>query len=944
MLRIMLQKLLHKKWLVVSLLIGNILLIAIAASYPMYKEASLQKMVTTEFDNYEEEHSVYPARLILGHTMDKESQVKDFWDMEAKSDNVCNELGLTMLDKITQYRVDSISVSPDLVRDGNKMNKSMDLYTMTDFKKHIKLLSGTEFSDTIGDDGCIEAVVSKTTFDSMNLLIGETFTSTNFTNRIGREIKVKVTGIYTIADEGDPYWVTAPSEISNGFVISHNAFMDTFLQDKTYHNVDVKGSWMMTFDYTKVEPSKVNTLIKKTEKRITGVSDEYRQFKKPIYLDILQQYKSKVKQTESILFILIIPLFVLLCAFIFMISSQMLNLEDNEISLFKSRGASKLQIFLLYLLQSAILGGISFVFALPLASLLCRVLGSANAFLEFVQRTSLRVEYSSSVFLYGLGAVVVSILITIIPVIKSSGVSIVNLKQKKARNQKKLWQKLYLDVILLAVSIYGYYTFNQQKDTMLLKVVTGDSMDPLLFLSSSIFILGAGLFAIRLQPLLVKFIYWVGRKRWKPANYASFLQVLRTGSKQYFIMVFMILTIALGIFNSTIARTIVLNAEKNIEYSAGADITLSERWSSNIGEVMKGGGEFLWVEPDYNRYQSLEQVESVAQVYCNDLVQVDSSEKMVTQLMGINTKAFGETAYLPEGLNNHMFNEYLNVLSTNAQAVLLSSNYMSKKGYKIGDVIELNNADDSIYAYNVQDDKLVQGIVYGFVDYWPGYKSTKVEVHEDGTSDIVDNYMVIANLGYIQQQWKIEPYQVWIRTKNHETSFFYDFIKDSDLKVKSMVDRKQTILNIDKDPMFQGTNGILTMSFIVILLLCCIGYLIYWILSIRNRELLFGVFRAMGMSKKEIIHMLINEQLFTGGLAIALGAGIGVLASRMFIPMIQIAYSGEDQALPLELLTRSSDMVRLFIIVSLVLAACLCVLANIINKLKIAQALKLGED
>ena len=31
------QKLLHKKWMVVSLLIGNILLIAIACSNPMYQ-------------------------------------------------------------------------------------------------------------------------------------------------------------------------------------------------------------------------------------------------------------------------------------------------------------------------------------------------------------------------------------------------------------------------------------------------------------------------------------------------------------------------------------------------------------------------------------------------------------------------------------------------------------------------------------------------------------------------------------------------------------------------------------------------------------------------------------------------------------------------------------------------------------------------------------------
>ena len=52
MLRFLIQKLLHKKWMVVSLLIGNILLIAIAVSHPMYKRAALNRMLTDEFETY----------------------------------------------------------------------------------------------------------------------------------------------------------------------------------------------------------------------------------------------------------------------------------------------------------------------------------------------------------------------------------------------------------------------------------------------------------------------------------------------------------------------------------------------------------------------------------------------------------------------------------------------------------------------------------------------------------------------------------------------------------------------------------------------------------------------------------------------------------------------------------------------------------------------------
>jgi putative ABC transport system permease protein len=134
------------------------------------------------------------------------------------------------------------------------------------------------------------------------------------------------------------------------------------------------------------------------------------------------------------------------------------------------------------------------------------------------------------------------------------------------------------------------------------------------------------------------------------------------------------------------------------------------------------------------------------------------------------------------------------------------------------------------------------------------------------------------------------------------------------------------------------------MSFIVILILCGVGYLIYWILSIRSRELLFGIFRAMGMSRGEILRMLVNEQIFSSLLSIGCGAGIGILASRMFVPMIQIAYSAANQVLPLELITKSSDMVRLFGMIGVVLILCLVILARQVFRMKIAQALKLGED
>ena len=294
-----------------------------------------------------------------------------------------------------------------------------------------------------------------------------------------------------------------------------------------------------------------------------------------------------MSQQKSIttLLVLQVPVLVLLCAFIFMISGQMLDLEQNEIALLKSRGSSKRQIITIYFLQSVILTGVSIVLGIPLGMFMCAVLGSANGFLEFVNRSSLNIMPDIQVLLYAFGAGAVSILVMVLPVLIDSNVSIVNIKHKKNKRSKPLWQKVYLDIIMLAASLYGLYTLNERKETLMANMLSGKQIDPMLCLCASLFIISGGIVSLRIQPVLVKLVYMIGQRRWKPAMFASFLQILRNGSRQKFMMVFLILTVALGIYNATFARTILSNANDSIDYANGADIVLKEVWQDNSAYI-----------------------------------------------------------------------------------------------------------------------------------------------------------------------------------------------------------------------------------------------------------------------------------------------------------------------------------------------------------------------
>lgn len=395
-------------------------------------------------------------------------------------------------------------------------------------------------------------------------------------------------------------------------------------------------------------------------------------------------------------------------------------------------------------------------------------------------------------------------------------------------------------------------------------------------------------------------------------------------------MIFLVLTMALGIFSAETARTINSNAEEMIRYQNGADLVIKEGWSSQ----QLGDDNVAWVEPDFGRYERLGEKEgtyqSIAKVFLVSGFRVSANQTKVNDVtvMGIHTKDFGETAYFKNGLlKDHWYN-YLNAMSQDPEGVLLSTSFRDEMGLKLGDRI--------VYTSNGRTS--VNGRVCGFVDYWPSLVPPTASIDE------TDKYFVISNLAYLQDEWGVEPYQIWMKNAGSSSSYIYSFAEQNSIGYLLFKDTNADLIALKNDPVFQATNGILTVGFIVVLILCSVGFLIYWILSIRSRQLQFGIFRAMGMTMGEILGMLVNEQIWLSLGSIVMGAVVGKLASNLYVPLIEMAYSSERQLIPLEVVSYASDDMKLYMVVGAVMILCMIILGQLIRKIRIAQALKLGED
>lgn len=934
MLKIMLQKLWHKKWMVLCLLLGSGLLIATVVSFPMYRSAAFDRMLQDEFKNSLLADSKWPAYNKMVIISKKDAGGSAISRMESLMEEIHDSMGVEKKENVVYYTLAKSEVISADEREDLK-NLSLRLGMLKGLPEHAKMLSGEMYSeDGRTEDGCIEAVISQASMVSANLLLGDVLEFKAVKDEAGKPVKVKIVGVYDWEDSTDFYWQITPDETDGVCLMEENLFSGLFTGENA-GRYTLTCTYVPMFEYTGMKAGQV-AKVQEYTKWLREESPYRSTIKENTYTDVLDGFEKKQDRIEATLFILQIPVLILLGAFLFMISGQMYDMERNEISVMKSRGASGAQIFRLYLYQSIFLTLLGSGLGLPLGGVFCRMLGSTGNFLEFDMKRQLQVAYTKEVWQYALAAGAVSVLIMALPALRHSRLTIVKLKQQKALKKSALWEKCFLDVICIGAALYGHYSFQKNQEALIGDVLMGKALDPLLYLSSSLFIVGMGLLFLRLQPLIIRLIYQIGKPFWKPASYASFMENMKNGKKQQFIMLFMILTISLGMFHATVARTILQNAKENQEYLAGADFIIKEVWENNRAFAsIDSSVEFQYIEPDYSKYAGAPGVASYTRVIYDEKASLKNSKGQQITLMGIHTKEFGTNTNLPAGLMEKHYYTYLNELAVEARGVLLSRNFETKQGYKVGDSVDVVDGDGNSF----------RGKVVDFFDYWPGYEPSVTMLNPDGSVSTGDNYLAVTHYAALQQKWGTVPYEVWVTMKEGaDRGEFRTWVQEEGLRLRKFTDKDSLMEAVSKDPLLQGTNGVLTMGFIVTIILCGVGYLIYWIMSIRSREMLFGVLRACGMHKGELFHMLINEQIFSGLFSILAGIGIGSMASKRYVPILQTAYAAANQILPMKLITSPEDLIRLYSVIGAVVVICLVILIVLVFKLNVAKALKLGEE
>lgn len=942
MLLMVLRKMFSNKWMFISLVVGSILTVAMVSSIPIYTSGVLQRLLTKTLENYQVTEDTYPGlyhvKAKIHSSYEGENRLKAYKHFSSNiKDDLINDIPVPIVDKLENISIDYMVSVPEKIKNEKDKEQTVSIETLSDIEKHAKILHGRLPSNQMVD-GVYEVMVTEATLKHMDISLDEVFTVKDSEGREYEEYRFKVVGVFTAEDTNDVYWFINFKKLLDSFIMDYSLFYSDFIEKDS--PLISRAQWYYAFDYHKIYTEDMDQICASYDKH----SKWYNQYHGLILdmpsIDVITKYSNKEKQLTTTLLVFQVPILILLFFYMFMVSQLIIQNDQNEISILKSRGASNRNIIFIYMMESLILAGISLGVGPPFGLFLCKILGAANGFLEFVNRGTLRLNLSLKAYIYALAAVIISTSTMLIPAIKATRKSIVMYKQSLMLPKSPIWKKYFFDIIFLGISYYGIYRYNSNN----IGTVDGSSMniDPLMFLISTFFILGCGLFLLRIYPFILKIIFKIGHRWWNSVLYASFIQVSRTGGKDKFLMIFLIFTLSIGIFNANAARTINTNIVEQIRYANGADIKIEPYWlartvSSAVNQLnAPGAGAIMkslpkiYQEPPFKIYRELEGVESATKVmHRKDGVLTTPSNENISNLevMGIIPSEFGKTAWFRTDLLPYHWYQYLNLLSEEPRALLLSSSLKEK--------VELG---DEVW-FRIGEQKYIKGFVYAFIDYWPAFNPNPVK------KGMKTPEFIVTNLNYLHDQLTLDPYDIWVKKDDAASSKdIYDSIEESDLMIENLYDADQEVIKMKNDPMIQSTNGSLTLGFIITMLISTIGFLIYWLLSIKKRILQFGITRAIGLTKRAIIGMLVCEQILISGVAIVMGIFVGNMTSKIFVPFIQSINSVKEAVPPYRVLSNPGDLQKIYIFVSLMLFVGITILTRIVSRIKIDQALKLGED
>ena len=298
------------------------------------------------------------------------------------------------------------------------------------------------------------------------------------------------------------------------------------------------------------------------------------------------------------------------------------------------------------------------------------------------------------------------------------------------------------------------------------------------------------------------------------------------------------------------------------------------------------------------------------------------------EFIGIDRIDFPLVAFWRQDFAPDSLGALMNALALAPNGVLVHDDFLRQHSLGLGDTFRV-----TVRTYG-QVSALDLKVAGGF-DLFPTWYPTEEEYET----------LFVGNLDYLFNQAGGQfPYDVWLET---DSDVDYELIVDSVRGLGlEVLDWRAPLIEASEEqrrPERQGLFGVLSVGFIAAALLTVLGFLLYAFFSFRSRFIELGVLRAIGLSPGQMTVFLAWELAFLILVGLVAGTGLGTWVSSLFIPYLQVGTGPSAQIPPFVVEIAWPAIFRIYILFGLLFVVALGGLAVLLLRIKIFQAVKLGE-
>jgi putative ABC transport system permease protein len=851
------------------------------------------------------------------------------------------DLGLPTLQMIRRFRTDSLQIFPPLEPNNPKSKYYItwaNFGTVNDLEHNIRLMSGT--FPTVADaspDAPVEVLVYEGTADKLAIDPGNVYTA----KRDDVEVPIRVTGIWAPSDPTLSIWDLKSQET---FLVPEETYAKRIAD--TVQDELLNSEWQLIVSGSQLHANDIDGLLKRMDRVSNNVTNLLTGTKlNASPFNALAAYQKNVPTLTLLLFAFSAPILGLILVFVGLVAGLYVSQQRNEIAILRSRGATLTQVAAMAALQGLTLGLIALVVGVPIGMLIAQAIGRSRSFLDFGTPANLRVILTPSIFAFGVLAIVIVLLFQfIVPTLNAARNTIITYKQERARALRQpWWQRMWLDLLLLIIAGLGAYSlYNQRVLVVTQKIQVPDPLqNPALLLVPSLGIFALTLFVLRLMPALMATLARLMTRTRSVGMLTAARYLARTPAFYNAPLVLLIFTLSLSAFTASIAQTLDHHLTRQMYYETGTDMSLQDYGNTyNSEDNLTPIYTFAPLE-DYRHVPGITAASPVGR-YPASLVKVDGTSQSAVYL-GVDRTTFPQVTYWQPSFSPATLGALMNALAQYPNGVLVSRDFMKEQNLKLGDYLTVS----------VQGNKwatALKVIIVGVVDLFPSWYPEK-------------GALVVGNLDYLFNQVDGQyPHELWLTTTpkaNPEDIVYavrgYTIVIDQSADQKRLVQdglntfikgwasATQKIISEQRRPERQGLFGLLSVGFVTAALLTVLGFILYAMFSFRRRFIELGMLRAVGLSARQMTALLASELIFLIAIGLLVGTALGVLFSRWFIPFLQVGASLSAHYPPFNVEVAWLSIVQMYVLFGLLFIGALSVLAALLMRMKIFQAIKLGE-